>query len=541
MNRGVRYLAGLAAALLLFLCLRTPAFAEAGSGLIRVLLSEASQSNQMVLRIFGNYLVNGSLSFQRGARLKISCESGSLMLYYEGSVYRAGEEIRLRRYAAAEGEENGFRLEESLNLMEGDLGVSIRQGRLWPVLHIGIEDYLKGVVPYEMSDEFPLEALKAQAITARTYALRSLRSDRDFDVYDSTMDQVYKGYDPDKPLAMRAISETSGLCLVYGRQLAQCFYTASNGGQTESALNAWGRESIAYLIIKDDPYDLENPMSIRKSYKLPKQGDGIAEPVKSYLLAALAKEMEGLGYSGDADKVRIDEITGLQAVKPRYQEGSKLYTQLAFEMMVSGAKRTSSGTGAVKRLKEPVALQLPYYPELERLMALSINISENEVLEVTEEKGQFVVHSGRYGHGVGMSQRGAEWMAGQYGKSYRDILSFYYPGTSEKHYDTLAPALQPLHADFLTTPGPRPTATPRPTLIPQSMTPGKGQWIVHVTGVARNSSLNLREEPNLTSEVIHRLLYGQQLLVLSEEDGWLKVRADGIEGYVMASYTQRDP
>ena len=73
------------------------------------------------------------------------------------------------------------------------------------------------------------------------------------------------------------------------------------------------------------------------------------------------------------------------------------------------------------------------------------------------------------------------------------------------------------------------------------MTPGKGQWIVHVTGVARNSSLNLREEPNLTSEVIHRLLYGQQLLVLSEEDGWLKVRADGIEGYVMASYTQRDP
>ena len=305
----------------MFLCLRTPAFAEAGSGLIRVLLSEASQSNQMVLRIFGNYLVNGSLSFQRGARLKISCESGSLMLYYEGSVYRAGEEIRLRRYAAAEGEENGFRLEESLNLMEGDLGVSIRQGRLWPVLHIGIEDYLKGVVPYEMSDEFPLEALKAQAITARTYALRSLRSDRDFDVYDSTMDQVYKGYDPDKPLAMRAISETSGLCLVYGRQLAQCFYTASNGGQTESALNAWGRESIAYLIIKDDPYDLENPMSIRKSYKLPKQGDGIAEPVKSYLLAALAKEMEGLGYSGDADKVRIDEITGLQAVKPRSGSG----------------------------------------------------------------------------------------------------------------------------------------------------------------------------------------------------------------------------
>lgn len=508
--------------------------------MIRVLLTEESKSNQMDLSIFGSYLVNGSLSFQTGAKLKISCESGGLMLYYEGSIYRAGEGLQLRRHAAKEGEENGFRLGEDLILIEGDLLVSVKEGRLWPVLHIGIEDYLKGVVPYEMSDEFPLEALKAQTIAARTYALRALRSDRDFDVYDSTMDQVYKGYDPEKPLAMRAIEETRGICLTYGKQLARCFYTASNGGQTESALNAWGRESIAYLIVKDDPYDLENPMSIQKSYKLSKAGDGILEPLKSYLLDALSGEMERLQYSGAPDQIRIDEVMSVRLDKPRFAEESQVYDQIAFQLRVSGRRLSGDGSGKLVLLPYPIILRLKYFPDLEGLMDLSINISENETLSIKEEPDQFVITSGRYGHGVGMSQRGAEWMAIHYGKTYRDILAYYYPGTAEKLYDTMAPMLQPLHADFLTTPGPKPTATPRPTLIPQSVTPAPGQWIVHVTGVARNSSLNLRAEPNLSSEVIQRLLYGQQVLVLSEEDGWLKVRADGVEGYVMASFTVKE-
>lgn len=530
------------AALLLFLCMPLAQAEKAGKGSIRVLLSQWSQSNQMNLGVYGNYLVNGSLTFQSGVKLRISCESGSLMLYYEGSVYRAGDQLRMVRHQGKEGMENGLRLEDSLNLMEGDLIIKVRDGLLWPVLHIGIEDYLKGVVPYEMADSFPLEALKAQAITARTYAMRALRSDRDFDLYDSTMDQVYRGYNPENQRAMQAIEETAGLCLVYGKQLAQCFYTASNGGQTESARNAWGRESIGYLIVKDDPYDLENPMSITRSYRVPMQGDRIEEPLKEHILRALMPIMQQQGYASDREQVRIDSLQSLSAGQPRFGGNSRLMTQLTLLLQISGRKQTQNGLAAMEKLPLLVSISLPIYPELEQLLGLSINIKENEIITVRQEPDAFVIVSGRYGHGVGMSQRGAEWMAQQYGRSYRDILAFYYPGTAAKGYDTVPAALPSMQADFLTTPGPRPTATPRPTLIPLSATPGPRQWIVHVTGVARNSSLNLREEPNLTSTVLYQLLYGQRLLVLSEaEDGWLKVMADGIEGYVMASFTEREP
>lgn len=93
--------------------------------------------------------------------------------------------------------------------------------------------YCLGVVPYEMSDSFPLEALKAQAVAARTYALRSQNPTQPYDLVDTTNDQVYRGYVPGNDRTERAIRETRGVCGFYRDQLAQCYYSASNGGQTE--------------------------------------------------------------------------------------------------------------------------------------------------------------------------------------------------------------------------------------------------------------------------------------------------------------------
>lgn len=187
-------------------------------------------------------------------------------------------------------------------------------------------------------------------------------------------------------------------------------------------------------------------------------------------------------------------------------------------------------------------VDLPVFPMLEKLMNLSINMKENEIIRVIEENEWFVIQSGRYGHGVGMSQRGAEWMAQKYGKSYQDILAFYYPGTVQSRYRTIPAARPYIAADFLTTPGPIPTPTPRPTLVPQSWTPGEGQWEVIVKNINQNSSLNLRMLPNTSSDILSLLFYGQRLLVLKqEEDGWLHVRADGIEGYVMESFVEKVP
>ena len=133
---------------------------------------------------------------------------------------------------------------------------------------------------------------------------------------------------------------------------------------------------------------------------------------------------------------------------------------------------------------------------------------------------------------------GAEWMAGRYQKTYQEILSFYYPGMSLMRYDFAESALPAAPEALAATPGPAPTPTPRPTLMPVSEQPADGQWIALVTGIDDDSSLNLRSLPDLSGDIVMRLYKNQRLLVLErcEEEGWVKVRTDAAEGYVMESY-----
>ena len=90
---------------------------------------------------------------------------------------------------------------------------------------------------------------------------------------------------------------------------------------------------------------------------------------------------------------------------------------------------------------------------------------------------------------------------------------------------------------YRATPGPRPTATPRPTLMPVSLKTDSQEVLVIVDGIAEDSTLNLRAGPDTASDIITRLYYGQKLAVMeTAADGWLHVRTDVIEGYVMEKY-----
>ena len=539
------------------------------AGKIRVMLDAQGENTQAEIGVYGAYLLDGALSFQRGVRLKITAHADALMVYYEGLVYRAGNTLSLVRYAAENGTENGLRLNGSLNLLEGDLHISLQDGLMRLVLSIGIEDYLKGVVPYEMSDSFPLEALKAQAVAARSYALRSIRADRDFDVYDNANDQVYRGLNTENKRALKAIVSTDGMGLVYRGELAQSYYTASNGGQVETAFNAWGREKLPYSQLTADPYDLENPASEKRAYTVPKvwsDGSQNIEPLRRLLTDALTAELDAKGYDTDPSHIRIDGIAGIRAVSPRFGDASLLMTGLAFDVLLSARKPYASGVedeavlfsvatpspqpqtaqipaqvwGPMEKLSVPLTAELSIFPDIEQTLGLSINLKDNEIISVIQEENSYILQSGRYGHGVGLSQRGAEWMAKAYAWTYEQILNFYYPGTQLKRFVTVPAANPLLMPAFLTTPGPRPTATPRPTLIPLSMTAAPDQWVAQVSGVAKDSSLNLRDAPQLTGKILYQLLYGQRMIVLGQEqEGWLRVRVDGLDGYVMASYIEK--
>ncbi len=541
------------------------------TGSIRVLLDPQGDASQVDIGVYGSYLLNDTLSFQRGARLKLSVQAGSLMVYYEGLVYKPGNSLRLLRYGSVPNTENGLRLNDDLNLLEGDLHVSLQDGAaLRLVLHIGVEDYLKGVVPYEMSDNFPLEALKAQAVAARTYALKSIKPDRDFDVYDNTNDQVFRGLNSDNTRALQAIGMTEGLGLVYRGELAQSYYTASNGGQVETAFNAWGRESLPYSRLTPDPYDLENPASEKRVYIVPKdwQDTEPKEPLNRILINAFIPVLESRGYDPDPSFISIQGISGIRPTAPMFGDTSDLMTELAFDVWLSARKPFEASSeneislfspaspspqaqaspspadiwGPMEKLSAPLTVELAIFPDLEQALGLSINIKDNEIVRVRDEENRFILQSGRYGHGVGMSQRGAEWMAKAHAWTYEQILGYYYPGTQLQRFN-VKPSQRPLLAPvFLTTPGPRPTATPRPTLIPLNVTASPEQWIAEVSGVAKDSSLNLRDAPQMTGKILYQLQYGQRLLILGQEpDGWLKVKVDGLEGYVVAGFVKKVP
>ena len=157
-----RWIAGLSAlVMLLTIGLALPVGARAEKNTVRVLLTRLNLTDRLEIALDGSYTLDG-MSFQRGSRLVLSCATGRIMVYYEGMALDSGKELVLTRHQAAEGLENGLRLNGDYALYRGDLHVKTDGKMLTAVLHIPIEEYLLGVVPYEMSDSFPLEALKAQ-------------------------------------------------------------------------------------------------------------------------------------------------------------------------------------------------------------------------------------------------------------------------------------------------------------------------------------------------------------------------------------------
>ena len=542
-----------------------PNTGHAAAKVVRVLLSKLNVTDKLEISLDGSYTL-GDMAFQRGSDLIVSSQSGKLMVYYEGMVLSAGNELQLIRHAVDGEQENGLRFNDNLNLFCGDLHLTVKDGLIQPVLHIPVEEYLLGVVPYEMSDSFPLEALKAQAIAARTYALRKVNGNGNYDLVDTTNDQVFYGYNAANDSAVKAVKETEGICAYYNGQMAICYYTASNGGQVELIRNVWGpAENDAYITMHDDPYDLENPESVVKRAQISKKiENGLVynQQLTDYLLLQLSEQVESLGYS--ADDIRIEQVAGMTLHTPQNGGESRVMTKMRFDLNVSVRKEPTAAASEDEdvnlfavttqspaatavpaqntpyvQIDAPLSVDVPVFSCIEPWLELTINGSNNEILTVEEKDEYFVISSRRYGHGVGMSQRGAQWMADKYGWTYEQILRFYYPGVTLKKTDTSAALRSPLPFDYLTTPGPAATATPRPTLMPVTQEMQSGEWKVKVTQIGVNSSLNMRENPDTSSTILLVLYYGQELIASERlADGWIKVRTDVLEGYVMEKFVE---
>jgi stage II sporulation protein D len=142
----------------------------------------------------------------------------------------------------------------------GQLLVSVVGGRLRAVNHVGLEPYLFGVVPAEMPFHWLPEALKAQAVAARTYAMAVRRLSGDFDLYPDVRSQVYRGIIGERPSTTAAVQATSGQVVLYRGQIAKTYFFSTSGGRTATVTDVWpGSDPTPYLVSVEDPYDSASP------------------------------------------------------------------------------------------------------------------------------------------------------------------------------------------------------------------------------------------------------------------------------------------
>lgn len=405
------------------------------NGMVRVRLSSLGNPSSLKLTVNGSYTVNGksSKSIASGSVLQVgfNASTGKLTLTHNGTTTDMGETFKLRRHAT-DGS-NGIKIVQGRvpsNLYPGDFEFISRKSSsgytLYVIVHVYIEDYLYGVLPYEMGNSSGLEALKAQAVAARTYTLRAMDgpSTSIYDVVDTASDQVYSGTPSGNANCKAAVDATKGIVGKTGSAYTAMYYSASNGGQTESIKNIWGSNTYTYLKVKDDPYDLANPASKKKSFTVNANGTQSNATLQSILNNKAASRF-GTG-------AQVTAVTDIRLHTPKYASPSKLYTKADFTVRYSRNGSVNTGT-----------LTFDIFNELESPLGMSINSGSNELWSVDETANGYTVYARRYGHGLGMSQRGAMYMA-QIGYTYDQILAFYFEGCTRVQYTFTRSILSPV-------------------------------------------------------------------------------------------------
>lgn len=246
----------------------------------------------------------------------------------------------------------------------------LTSGVLTVVNFVGLEDYVKGVVPNEMSASWPLEALKAQAVCARTYVAANQNKYRQygFDMTNDTYCQVYRGLNGANETTDRAVDETAGLFVRYEGKLCSVAYFAADGGATEDSENVWSDTVIPYLRGLKDPYEADIDFYCKSwSVTVPRSQTGDISVTNTPIGNVMTVTANGQTYSKDNVRTFLKNV---------------------------GVTYTS------------------------RHFTVTYNASDDT----------YTISGGGYGHNLGMSQWGAYSMAKVHNQSFEDIICFYFTG-----------------------------------------------------------------------------------------------------------------
>ncbi|QTN00841.1 stage II sporulation protein D [Sediminibacillus dalangtanensis] len=287
----------------------------------------------------------------------------------------------------------------SLKKEDSPFAVKVYRSNTEEVETVPLEEYVTHVVASEMPAEFELEALKAQALAARTYIVNHLTLDPDenpkgADVTDTVQHQVYKNEEELREIwssdytwkmkkIVEAVAETKGEIVTYENQpITPAFFSTSNG-YTEDSENYWEGE-LPYLRSVASPWDKESPKYLDQQ------------------IFTTAEVEEALGIKIDNNAAAAAEI-------------ERTKSQRVASITIGG--KSFSG----REVREKLELR-------------------SSDFEVEQKKDHLIFTTKGYGHGIGMSQYGANGMAKE-GKTYKQILQYYYKGADINKIDQTAPQL----------------------------------------------------------------------------------------------------
>lgn len=252
------------------------------------------------------------------------------------------------------------------------------------VNEVPLEPYLAGLVNKEIRSNYPKEAVKAQVIAARSYALATMAERRKsphrwYDLKGTEDDQVYQGAHSEDYKSRALVDETKGYVLIHQNDVLKAYYHASSGGHTELPRNVWGRRDDARAqhayLARHSPWDMMGPAATQWNITLTPHMGNLWPGVGKILDIQVLKRSEGKRV----EKIRVKGRNG--TVEWSGQEFKRKLGPRWLKSTLFGIRRVPEG---------------------------------------------FLIEGRGFGHGVGMSQLGAKYMAKE-GKSAKEILQFYYP------------------------------------------------------------------------------------------------------------------
>lgn len=415
-----------------------PAGAQTNSAppvLIRVGLAREAQS--LELGASGAYelldLASGTVLFRgQGDRSAALRPSGDGLAVNGARLQAVG--VRLRASPGAYASLDGRRY-------RGELEVRPRGGRLQAINVLDVEDYLLGVVPREMPASWPAQALKAQAVAARTYALYQIREGKfraeGFDVVDTVESQVYGGLAAEDPRSSQAVRDTRGEAALFGGQPIAAYFHSSSGGHTEHSEIVWGKV-LPYIRGVPD-FDQASPRYRWERRFTPDELSAAFAAAGHPVGRILRLEPDGQpGVSGRWTGARVvgeESSVTLPATEVRKLLG---LDSTLFEVVASAGgveeravaldpSRPAVAVGGGGARRTASAGELWVLGANGRAVPVTAVSQSPLALTLTAVPAGFELRGRGYGHGTGLSQWGARALA-ERGESYQKIVGYYYQG-----------------------------------------------------------------------------------------------------------------